>query len=248
MRGNFCETGEMNSAPSPAEFARRIDHTLLKPEATAAQIDHLCDEAIEHGFAAVCVNPVWVSRCAARFSRHSAAPLVCTVAGFPLGASTSAIKVAETTLAIEHGALEVDMVVNLGALLAGDQETVSSDIAGVVVAARRASREACIKVILETRALSDEQVRLACTCADAAGADFVKTSTGFHPAGGATVEHVRLLRQCTSARVKVKAAGGIRDLPTALAMIEAGADRLGMSASVAVLATLRAGVNNLGRE
>lgn len=222
------------------DLARRIDHTILKPEATAAQLDRLCDEALEYRFAAVCVNPVWVARCSARFGRARSAPLVCTVVGFPLGATTPEIKVAETKHAIDQGALEVDMVVNLGALIASDRAVVTSDIESVVSAARRANDKAQVKVILETRALTDEQIIVGCGCAADAGAHFVKTSTGFHPNGGATVEHVALLRASVPAGMKVKAAGGIRDLPTALSMIEAGADRLGMSASVAVMAALRA--------
>jgi deoxyribose-phosphate aldolase len=231
----------MNPTLSPAELAGRIDHTLLKPDAVAAQIDRLCDEAIEHGFAAICVNPVWVARCAARLPRRSAsAPLICTVAGFPLGASTPEVKAQETARAIEQGALEVDMVANLGALIDGDQAIVERDIAAVVQAARAADERAQIKVILETRALTDQQIVLGCRCAAAAGAHFVKTSTGFHPNGGATLEHVRLLRGSVPDRMKVKAAGGIRDLRTALAFLSAGANRLRMSASVSIITELRA--------
>lgn len=231
----------MIPTPDAAAFARTIDHTILKPEATGSQIDRLCDEALEHGFVAVCVNPAWVARCAQRLSVRPGGPLVCTVAGFPLGASTSQQKAFETADAIALGALEVDMVVNLGALIGGDGATVARDISAVVDAARRARSDATVKVILETRALTDEQIVLGCKCAADAGAHFVKTSTGFHANGGATVEHVRLLRRSVPANMKVKAAGGIRDLPTARAMLEAGADRLGMSASVSVLAALRAG-------
>jgi deoxyribose-phosphate aldolase len=235
----FGDTLGMTTRLTGDDLARRIDHTVLKPEATAAQIDRLCDEALEHRFAAVCVNPVWVARCSARFARAASAPLVCTVAGFPLGASATEIKAAETKHAIEQGALEVDMVANVGALIAGDRATVTNDIESVVATARRASDSARIKVILETRALTDDQIVLGCRCAADAGAHYVKTSTGFHPNGGATVEHVALLRASVPAVMKVKAAGGIRDLPTALAMVEAGADRLGMSASVAIIAAFR---------
>ena len=223
----------MSATPkSRAELARLIDHTLLKPEATQAQIDRLCDECLEYRFFAACVNPVWVAHCAARLARSDT--VVAGVAGFPLGATTPAVKAYEALTAIEHGAREVDMVVNLGALLAGDRLTVTRDIAGVVESVKRAGREGLVKVILETRALTDEQILLGCRCAVEAQADFVKTSTGFHPAGGATVEHVALLKK-HAAPLRVKAAGGLRDLPTALAMIAAGADRLGMSASVAVV-------------
>lgn len=221
-----------------AALARLIDHTLLKPEAAAAQIHQLCDEAIECGFFAVCVNPMWVERCVARLGRSAegsaAHPVVCTVVGFPLGASTSTIKAAETREAICAGAAEIDMVLAIGALIAGDGDYVHRDIAAVVHAARRESSSVRVKVILETRALTDEQIIEACRAAGAAGADFVKTSTGFHAAGGATVEHIRLMRS-HAAGMKVKASGGIRDLATALAMIEAGADRLGLSASVTIL-------------
>lgn len=221
-----------------AALAARIDHTLLKPEATAAQIDRLCEECLEHGFAAACVNPVWVSRCAGQLA-HSPATAVASVVGFPLGACEPDIKAYEAVLAVEQGAREIDMVAHLAALLAGDRATVVHDIAGVVESARRADPDAIVKVILETRILTEEQIVLGCRCALEAEADFVKTSTGTHPAGGATVEHVALLRRCAGP-LRVKAAGGIRDLRTALAMLAAGADRLGMSASVAVLTELEA--------
>ena len=214
------------------ELARFIDHTLLKPEATAAQIDRLCDECLRYDFAAVCVNAVWVARCAARLVDSST--VVATVAGFPLGASSREVKAFEAHTAVEHGAREIDMVVNLGALLDSDRDAVTSDILAVVEATKAADSAALVKVILETRALTTEQIILGCQCCVAAGADYVKTSTGFHASGGAMVAHVALLRE-QAAPLKVKAAGGIRDLPTARAMIEAGADRLGMSAGVAVV-------------
>lgn len=230
-----------------AELARLIDHTLLKPEATEPQIDRLCDEALEHGFAAVCVNPIWVEHCtrriaagsAAALAAHGATPLVCSVAGFPLGAVCTDTKAEEAALAVAHGAREVDMVIHIADAIAGRRDALTRDIATVVHAAQRAGASARVKVILETRALTDAQIALACECCVAARADFVKTSTGFHPNGGATVEHVALLRKHAPG-LQVKAAGGIRDLPTALALIEVGADRLGMSASVAVLAALTA--------
>lgn len=218
-----------------------IDHTVLKPETTAAQIDQLCDEALEYRFAAVCVNPVWVARCVRRLaSGKDCGPVVCTVAGFPLGTSLPEIKAAEARRAVEEGALEVDMVVNMGALIGGERGTVTADIAAVVAAAKRANERASVKVILETRALSNEQIILGCRCVAEGQADYVKTSTGFHGNGGATVEHVALLRKHASP-LRVKAAGGIRDLKAALAMIAAGADRLGMSASVAVMKEFRMG-------
>lgn len=219
-------------ASARPELARIIDHTLLKPEATAADIDRLCQECVQYGFAAACVNPTWVSRAAMHLAGTHVA--VATVAGFPLGAGTSEVKAYEAWSAVAQGATEVDMVVNLGALIAGDTDFVTRDIALVAESVKRADPHALVKVILETRALTAAQLIAACRCCVAAKADFVKTSTGFHPTGGATVEHVRLLKQ-HAAPLKVKASGGIRDLPTALAMVDAGADRLGLSASVAVV-------------
>jgi deoxyribose-phosphate aldolase len=215
-----------------AALARFLDHTLLKPESTRAQIDRLCDECRQYNFAAACVNSYWVAHCADRLAGSTTA--VATVVGFPLGAMATAAKAYEALLAVEQGAAEVDMVVNLGALLAGDRAEVVRDIAAVVDSVKRADATGLVKVILETRALTDEQIILGCRCAAEAQADYVKTSTGFHAAGGATVAHVALLRK-TAAPLRVKASGGIRDLPTALALIEAGADRLGVSAGVAIL-------------
>lgn len=226
----------MTAAPTTAgELARYIDHTLLKPEATAHQIDRLCGEALEYSFAAVCVNPAWVPRCVERL--QNSAVRVATVAGFPLGANSSEVKAYETGRAVAQGADEVDMVIHLGALLGHDKTYVAEDIWQVVAAARRENAEACIKVILETAALTDEQIILACRCAAEAQADYVKTSTGFHPAGGATVRHVELLHK-HAAPIKVKASGGIRDLATAQAMIAAGASRLGLSAGVDLIRSM----------
>ncbi len=242
---------------SRRELAAHIDHTLLKPEAGPAQIDRLCDEAVDLAFCAVCVNPIWVERCAARL--RGTAVRVATVAGFPLGACTPAAKAFEAAESIRRGAHEVDMVVNLGALLAGELDLVRTDVAAVVAAVRTAGLAAAspkppaatqpsqphpsamplVKVILETRALSDGQIEAACRACVSAGADFVKTSTGFHPNGGATVEHVRLLKRA-AAPLLVKASGGVRDLPAALAMIEAGANRIGASASVEIVTALPA--------
>lgn len=217
---------------SRAELARRIDHTALKPETTREQIDRLCDECRRHGFFAACVNPVWVERCVERLAGSDTC--VASVAGFPLGATQTEAKALEARRAVEQGAREVDMVVHVGDLIAGDGDAVTRDISAVVGAVKSASADALVKVILETRALTDEQIILGCRCVAEAQADFVKTSTGFHATGGATVEHVALLhKHC--APIKVKAAGGIRDLATAMAMLEAGADRLGMSASVSVI-------------
>jgi deoxyribose-phosphate aldolase len=217
---------------SVAELARRIDHTLLKPEATSTEIQLLCDEALEHQFATVCVNPVWVEH--ARPKLTGSETQVCTVVGFPLGANATETKVDEARRALNDGALEVDMVVHVGGLVAGDRKFVTRDIAAVVDAVKTLSERAIVKVILETAALTEEQIVLGCRCTAEAQADYVKTSTGFHPAGGATVESVALLKK-HAAPVKVKAAGGIRDLDTALAMIGAGADRIGASKSLAIL-------------
>ncbi len=217
-----------------AQLASMIDHTLLKAEATAAQIDRLCREAAEHHFAAVCVNPLHVRRAAERLRGTEVA--VATVAGFPLGASLTATKVDETRRAIDDGALEVDMVLRVGDLMAGDVNAVRDDIAAVAEAVHAASPKHLLKVIFETAVLSDEQIVAGCRCCAEAKADYVKTSTGFHSAGGATVHAVQLLhKHASAAKMKVKAAGGIRNLVMAEAMIRAGASRLGMSAGVRVL-------------
>jgi len=213
----------------PAQIAAFIDHTLLKPTAVPAQIEALCQEAMEHGFAAVCVNPSHV-KLAAQQLRHSAVKL-CTVIGFPLGASTTAAKVFETKEAVELGAEEVDMVINIGALKARDDALVEYDIAGVVKAAHQGG--AICKVIIETCFLSDEEKIRACQLAQKAGAEFVKTSTGFG-GGGATAADVALMRQTLGPEMGVKASGGIRTFADAKAMLGAGATRLGVSAGVKI--------------
>lgn len=215
------------------DVAARIEHTLLKPEATPENIDALCDEAIVHGFAGVCVNPVFVAWAARRLAAYPAIRVI-TVVGFPLGANTTATKAFEARRALDDGAHEIDMVVHLGALIVGDRKSVRADIESVAAAVHRATPPGALKVILETATLDEERIILGCRCAVEGEADFVKTSTGFHPAGGATVEHVRLLRRHVSP-IQVKAAGGIRTWAQAVAMIEAGAARLGTSASVAIL-------------
>jgi deoxyribose-phosphate aldolase len=215
------------------KLASRIDHTLLKADAVESMIDRLCDEAIEHEFAAVCVNPIWVTRCADRLADTKIA--VATVAGFPLGASQTDVKVAEAVRAVEDGATEIDMVLRVGDLIAGETGVVQDDIAAVVEAVHERGRRNLVKVILETAALTPEQIAAGCRCAAAVGADYVKTSTGFHPAGGATIEAVKLLRQ-HGQPARVKAAGGIRDAATAIAMVEAGASRIGCSTSVSIVA------------
>ena len=217
---------------TPQQLAAMIDHTLLRPEATCPQIDRLCAQALNHGFCAVCVNPVYVSQAARRL--RGSPVVVASVAGFPLGANTTAAKIEDARQAIDAGAREIDMVLQLGALIAGEKNRVRDDIAAVAEVVRAASPDHVLKVILETAALSPELIALGCRCCAEAQVDFIKTSSGFHPAGGATEQAVRTLKKL-AAPIKIKAAGGIGDLKTALSMIEAGADRLGMSASVDVI-------------
>jgi len=212
------------------EIARLIDHTLLKPEATPAQIARRCDEAIRYGFATVCINPVYVKLAAQRLARSGVG--VCTVIGFPLGATTTAAKVCEARQALDDGAAELDMVLHIGALKAGDTARVQDDIAQVAAVCHEGG--GILKVIIETVLLSDAEKVTACQLAQAAGADFVKTSTGF-AGGGATIEDVRLMRQTVGARMGVKAAGGVRTYADALAMVEAGASRIGASAGVQIV-------------
>lgn len=218
-----------------AQIAQYIDHTLLKPEATPAQIEQLCAEAREYGFIAVCVNPCYV-RLAVQQLRGSPVR-VASVVGFPLGASLPQVKAYEAEQAILDGATEIDMVINIGALKAGDDRLVQEDIAAVVKAAHRSG--AICKVIIETAYLTDAEKERACRLAQAAGADFVKTSTGFGP-GGATVEDVALMRRVIGPQMGLKAAGGIRTLAQAKAMIAAGATRLGTSAGVRIMEEARA--------
>lgn len=220
-----------------AELASLIDHTVLKPETGVAQVAKLCDEAREWGFAAVCVAPRHVPLCARLLAgaQNRLGPIhVATVAGFPNGDTLSRAKAEETRLAIEAGAHEVDMVLPIGAAREDDWETVEHDVKAVVAAAHG---HAILKVILETAYLSVPQIERACRICLDAGVDYVKTSTGF-ASSGATVENVRLMRHVVGETVGVKAAGGIRDLATALAMIEAGASRLGCSASVEIVRSL----------
>ncbi|MCS6908976.1 MAG: deoxyribose-phosphate aldolase [Anaerolineales bacterium] len=220
----------MSAALSRSQLAALIDHTLLKPEATTAQIEQLCAEAVRYGFAAVCVNPAYV-KLAARLLRRSSVS-VCTVAGFPLGATLPEVKAYEAARALELGAREIDMVINVGALRSGDEATVARDIRAVVKAVRAGG--GLLKVILETALLTDDQKRAACRIAKKCGADFVKTSTGF-AGGGATVADVALMRETVGPKMGVKAAGGIRSLADAQALVAAGANRLGTSAGVAIM-------------
>lgn len=218
----------------PAVIAAYIDHTLLKPEATAAQVRQLCAEAAAHHFASVCVNPSHVALSAGLLD-GSGVP-VCTVVGFPLGATPAAVKAFETNQALLDGATEIDMVIAIGALKGGEYQTVYDDVAAVCAAAHAAG--ALVKVIIEAALLSDEEKVAACVLSVAAGADYVKTSTGFGP-GGATAADVALMRRVVGPDVGVKAAGGIRTLADALAMIEAGASRIGASAGVNIVAEAR---------
>lgn len=212
------------------DIAALIDHTLLKPEANWDVIRRLCAEAAEAKFASVCVNPYWVAHAVRELDGSGVK--VCTVIGFPLGATTAAAKLAEAEEALADGARELDMVLNIGALRSGQDTTVEKDIGGLAGLAH--DRGALLKVIFETCLLTDDEKRRACHLATAAGADFVKTSTGFLT-GGATVADVQLMRENVGANVRVKASGGIRSLPTLIEMVKAGATRIGTSSGVAIL-------------
>lgn len=216
--------------PQNLDIAKMIDHTLLKPDATQQEIAQLCFEARKYGFASVCVNPTWVSLCAELLKGSPVK--VCTVIGFPLGATSSETKVFETETAIRQGATEIDMVINIGALKARDLDTVAKDIRGVVNAAH--SRGAIVKVIIEAALLNDEEKTIASLLSKEAGADFVKTSTGF-ASGGATVHDVELMRKTVGPQMGVKAAGGVRTYEDAASMIKAGATRIGASAGVKII-------------
>jgi deoxyribose-phosphate aldolase len=218
------------SGGAPGGVAALIDHTLLKPDATQAEIQKLCREAAEFHFATVCVNPTWVAA-AARFLRGSGVG-VCSVVGFPLGATTPDVKHYETRRAIFDGATEIDMVINIGALKSGDLETVECDIAAVVGPCRDSGVGS--KVIIEAALLTDDEKVTACVLSKAAGADFVKTSTGF-ASGGATAADVALMRRVVGSEMGVKAAGGVRDLDGLKAMVAAGATRVGASAGVRIV-------------
>jgi deoxyribose-phosphate aldolase len=211
-------------------IAQLIDHTILRPDAIRADVKQVCEEALRYEFASVCVNSFWVPLVAAELK--GSVVKVCTVAGFPLGAASTAAKVAETLGALADGAQEVDMVLNIGALRGGESDVVESDIRAVVTASH--NHGAIVKVILETALLTDENKVLACEICVAAGADFVKTSTGFSKAG-ATVEDIALMRRTAGPNLGVKASGGIRTLEDLKAMVAAGASRVGASASVKII-------------
>lgn len=209
-------------------IAKLIDHTLLKPAATQAQIKTLCDQARQYGFCSVCVNPYWVKF--AKQQLQGTDVKVCTVIGFALGATTSAAKAFEATDAIKNGADELDMVINMGALKSGDTQAVLEDI----LAVRKATLGHTLKVIIETSQLTDEEKKIACQLATQANVDFVKTSTGFN-GGGATAHDVALIRSAIAPNMQVKASGGVRSLADAQAMVAAGATRIGTSGGVQIL-------------
>jgi deoxyribose-phosphate aldolase len=213
-----------------AGVAAMIDHTLLKPDASRTEIEALCREAAQFAFASVCVNPTWVAECARRLAGSGVK--VCSVVGFPLGATTADMKHYETRRAIFDGAREIDMVINVGALKSGDLRLVERDIEAVASPCRESG--ALSKVIIEAALLTDDEKVTACTLAKAAGADYVKTSTGFGP-GGATVADVALMRRVVGDEMGVKAAGGVRDLEGLKAMVAAGATRIGASAGVRIV-------------
>jgi deoxyribose-phosphate aldolase len=238
--GNVLSAGagkkeQQSTSPGKPNLASYIDHTLLKQNATSEQIITLCQEAKEYQFASVCINPTHVRLCA-ELLRNSGVK-VCTVIGFPLGANTTATKVFETQDAIQNGASEIDMVINIGALKNGDYSLVAKEISEIARATH--SGDAILKVIIETCLLSEEEKVIACLLAKQAGADYVKTSTGFSTAG-ATLEDVALMRKVVGPEMGVKAAGGVRNLDDAENMISAGATRLGASAGVQIMQGLSA--------
>ena len=223
-------TATLGTRPVSQEIARLIDHTLLKPDASQDQIAQLCYEARTHEFASVCVNPTHVRLCAQLLKGSRAK--VCTVVGFPLGATPATVKAYETQQAIRDGATEIDMVINIGALKSRDYRVVLEDIGAVVGAAHAGN--ALVKVIIEAALLTDEEKIIASQLAKTAGAEFVKTSTGFGP-GGATAHDVALMRRVVGPDIGVKAAGGVRSLADAQAMIAAGATRIGASAGIRIV-------------
>ncbi|BCW10023.1 deoxyribose-phosphate aldolase [Arthrobacter sp. NtRootA4] len=219
-----------NEAVAPANIASYIDHTLLKPEASEADILKVCAEAVEYRFKSVCVNPVWVKTVTKALKGSGV--LTCSVIGFPLGATPTDVKVFEARGAVLDGANEIDMVINMASARANDKGALVDDIRAVAETVR--AGEAILKVIIETSMLNDEQKVIACEAAAEAGADFVKTSTGFN-GGGATVEDVALMRKTVGPGLGVKASGGVRSLADAQAMIAAGATRIGASSGIAIV-------------
>jgi deoxyribose-phosphate aldolase len=230
----LADGGERPSEGNVDDVAALIDHTLLRPDAVRADVERLCSEAWEHRFAAVCVNPAWVALVARKMENSGVA--ICSVVGFPLGATTADAKRYETLRAIDDGAAEIDMVVNIGALKSGDSDVALEDIEAVT----RTCRDYAVvsKVIIETARLTDDEKILACQLSKAAGADFVKTSTGFGP-GGATAADVSLIRRIVGETMGLKASGGIKDYRTMMEMVAAGATRIGTSSGVAIVAEAR---------
>lgn len=218
------------------EFAGKIDHTLLKPTATEDQIKKICDDAVKHKFASVCVNPKWVAAAADLLQGQDV--MLCCVAGFPLGANTRNIKQAEAREAVLGGADEIDMVADLSCIIQGNRKGLIDDISAVLTACRTVRPAAALKVIIESAALTDEQIVFVSGVCSQLGVDFVKTSTGFHPQGGATKQAVSLIK-ANCGKCKVKAAGGIKTLDQAFEMIRAGADRLGCSGSVSLVESFK---------
>jgi deoxyribose-phosphate aldolase len=221
-------SSSLGISPAKQQIARLIDHTLLKPEATKQEIDQLCEETRMYCFASVCVNPGWVKRCAQKL--HKSGVLVCTVVGFPLGATSTQSKGFETQTAVSQGAQEIDMVINVGWLKSREYDLVKKDIQEVV---RNAGRRP-VKVIIETCLLTDEEKIKACLLAKEAGASYVKTSTGFSK-GGATAADIALMRKVVGTQIGVKASGGVRTYEDVVQMVESGATRIGASASVKIV-------------
>jgi deoxyribose-phosphate aldolase len=215
------------------DIVKMIDHTILKPEASLAQIEKLCNEGKEYGFCSICVNPIWVRYCVKTLKESDVR--VCSVSGFPLGANKKEVKIKEAEMACQEGADEVDMVMNIGALKSGDLKLVEEEIKGL---RNVLGKERILKVIIETCVLTDEEKITATKIIMNCGADFVKTSTGFN-LKGATYEDVKLLKKLVKDKIKVKASGGIRDYPTALKMIQAGADRIGTSSGVKIIQEMK---------
>jgi deoxyribose-phosphate aldolase len=231
---------------TPAELAKKIDHTILKPEALAADVQKICSEALEYKFASVCVAGAWVPT-VAKLLKGSGV-LTCTVVGFPHGTSKSTVKAIEAVAAVKEGAEEVDTVIHLPHLLTHNLDAARAELVELVKGARAAARETVVKVIVESAALlsilgddrGEQAIEIACKAVRESGCDFIKTSTGFHPAGGASVKAVSLMKKYGQG-IKIKASGGIRDLATARKMVETGADRLGLSASVAIMKEAQGG-------
>jgi len=230
---------------TPADLARRIDHTILKPEALAPEVHKVVTEALQYQFASVCVAPVWIAKVSAMLKGSFVA--CCTVVGFPHGTSKPTVKAIEATAAVKDGATEVDVVAFLPFLLNHDLDAAKSELMEIVRAARAVQPDIIIKVIVESAALlkaggdrGERSIAVACQAVRESGCDFIKTSTGFHPAGGASVQAVQWMKKYAGG-LQVKASGGIRDLATAKAMLDAGADRLGLSASVTIIEELRQG-------